>query len=228
MLGHPLHPWSEEAALGTLGGGSRRKRAFAGAGVGLVIYASVVGALLGFRGPAPVETARFTALQTSRPGDFDTTSRNERRKGSAQPKALVVWRLGIYAPIGRMGLMEDGTLEVPDDAQDAGWFEGGPPPGRPGPAVIVGHYDSRTGPGVFFPLKKLRVGDEVGVTDASGNDFVFVVTRIEQVDKDLFPTDSVYERTAEPNLRLITCKGDIDPVTGHYTDNLIAYAKLVD
>jgi LPXTG-site transpeptidase (sortase) family protein len=125
-----------------------------------------------------------------------------------------------------MGLESDGTLEVPSDAQEAGWFARGPKPGENGSAVIVGHYDSRTGPGIFWPLKKLRVGDEVGVVDRRGNEFVFEIVRIEQVDKDLFPTRSVYGPTAKPTLKLITCKGDIDPATGHYADNLIAYGKL--
>jgi hypothetical protein len=37
----------------------------------------------------------------------------------------------------------------------------------------------------------------------------------------------VYGPTNEPELRLITCGGAFDPATGHYRDNVIAFATLV-
>jgi hypothetical protein len=231
LLGHPLYPWSDERAQRAARAGRRRRElghAARGAAVALGIYAVVAGAVLQLRGTASIEPARYEGLQSTRPDDFNTTPRKARRRGPIAPKAVMVWRLGIYAPIESVGLESDGSLEVPDDAAEAGWFDGGPTPGRRGSAVIVGHFDSRTGPGVFFGLRKLRPGDEVGVVDRSGNEFVFEIDRVEQVDKDLFPTKSVYAPTKEPTLRLITCEGDIDPVTGHYADNLIAYGKLVD
>lgn len=42
--------------------------------------------------------------------------------------------------------------------------------------------------------------------------------------KDDFPTDQVYGETPEPTLRLITCGGSFDEVTGRYGDNVVAYA----
>lgn len=36
-----------------------------------------------------------------------------------------------------------------------GWYDLGPLRGETGPAVIIGHVDSYTGPGVFFNLKHL-------------------------------------------------------------------------
>jgi hypothetical protein len=37
------------------------------------------------------------------------------------------------------------------------------PSGEAGPAVIVGHVDSRRGPAVFFRLRDLRPGDRIVV-----------------------------------------------------------------
>jgi hypothetical protein len=227
-LGHPLYPWSlERAPLPTRKARSKLDTVV-GALIALFLYAMVAGVILQVNGAAPIETARFVAMEGDRPSGFATTHRVERKGAEPRPQTVMIWRLGIFAPIDPMGLESDGTLEVPDDAQKAGWFRKGPAPGQRGAAVVVGHYDSSTGPGIFYPLKKLRVGDEVGIVDSAGGEFLFEITRIEQVDKDLFPTSSVYGSTSKPSLRLITCKGDIDPATGHYTDNLIAYGRLVD
>ena len=42
-----------------------------------------------------------------------------------------------------------GVLVPPDRADVLGWFADGVAPGDAGPAVIAGHVDSKTGPGVF-------------------------------------------------------------------------------
>jgi len=39
-----------------------------------------------------------------------------------------------------------------------------------------------------------------------------------------FPTERVYGRTREPTLRVVSCSGDFDAHTGHYTDNTIVFA----
>jgi hypothetical protein len=62
----------------------------------------------------------------------------------------------------------------------------------PGPAVIVGHVDSRRGPAVFHRLGELEAGDEVVVRRADGSQVRFVVQRLERWPKDAFPTEAVY------------------------------------
>jgi hypothetical protein len=47
---------------------------------------------------------------------------------------------------------------------------------------------------------------------------------VQQFPKDRFPTEDVYLPTLQPELRLITCGGEFDPVLGHYRDNVIAFA----
>ena len=65
-------------------------------------------------------------------------------------------------------------MEVPPFGL-AGWFRAGPTPGASGPAVIVGHVDSKKGPDVFYRLNKLKPGDEILVYGKSGDVAVFVV-----------------------------------------------------
>ena len=70
--------------------------------------------------------------------------------------------VGVDALLVPVGLRADRTMEVPPVDQ-AGWYEPGPRPGEAGPAVIVGHVDSRRGPAVFFRLRDLRPGDRIVV-----------------------------------------------------------------
>lgn len=144
----------------------------------------------------------------------------------AAPVSVAVPSLGISSPLLRLGVDADGALEVPREADRAGWFEHGPAPGAVGPAVVVGHVDSREGPGVFAALRTVAVGAEVDVAREDGSTVRFVVTRVQQVPKDAFPTDEVYGPAAGPELRLITCGGAFDSSTRHYVDNVVVYARL--
>jgi Sortase domain len=142
----------------------------------------------------------------------------------ADPVRVEIPSIGVSAPIIRLGLNSDRTLEVPEDYGDAGWWSGGPRPGEAGPAVIVGHVDSYTGPAVFYRLRELGPGDEVAVVRRDGSRVRFTVQGSEQYPKDEFPTARVYGRTDGPTLRLVTCGGAFDSSTGHYVDNAIVYA----
>ena len=51
-----------------------------------------------------------------------------------------------------------------------------------GSAVIAGHIDSRTGPGIFFRLSSLRPGDRRG-RRADGTLAVFGLTAVRQFPK---------------------------------------------
>jgi sortase (surface protein transpeptidase) len=154
-------------------------------------------------------------VQPSRPGEIVDP-----------PRWLRIPSIDVNAPVIDLGLNSDRTLEVPKDFSDTGWWSGGAAPGEPGPAVIVGHVDSYSGPAVFYKLGDLNPGDEIDVGDDHGDTVRFVVDRLEERPKDAFPTDEVYGDTSAPELRLITCSGQFDQSTGHYLDNTIVFASL--
>ncbi|MFF8315889.1 class F sortase [Streptomyces bobili] len=126
-----------------------------------------------------------------------------------------------------LGLAADGTIEVPSVAQAdrIGWYAKGVTPGETGPAVLVGHFDTVKGPAVLRNVSRIRAGDIIGVSRADGTTARFRVREIEQVGKEAFPTKKVYGNTTHPELRLITCGGDL--TEGHRPDNIILYADLV-
>ncbi len=131
----------------------------------------------------------------------------------------------VIADVVDLGLNRDRTLQVPANSGQVGLWTGGAVPGRPGAAIMVGHVDSRTGPAVFFGLRRLREGDRVIVRLPGRPPARYVVQRREQVSKDHFPTRRVYSRTRGATLRLITCTGSFDSASGHYRDNLVVYAR---
>lgn len=109
----------------------------------------------------------------------------------------------------------------------AGWYRFARTPGESGPAVILGHVDGNSQPGIFHRLRELVPGDEIEVSRKDGVTARFVVRHVEQIAKDHFPTDAVYGDTADPELRLITCGGSFDRSARSYLDNIIVYANLI-
>ncbi len=142
---------------------------------------------------------------------------------AAEPVGITIPAIGVDADVTAVGLDDDTSMQTPDFGL-AGWYAEGPRPGDPGPAVIVAHVDSRSGPDVFYRLRELQPGDQIMVEQADGNTATFVVERSEQVDKDQLPTDHIWNHTTDRVLRLITCGGRFDRSIGHYTDNVIVYA----
>ena len=144
--------------------------------------------------------------------------------GRPGPSTLSIPRIGVNAAIVGVGRKANGAIQVPDAGQ-VGWYRNGPKPGDPGPAVLIGHVDTRTGPDVFYRLGKLRPGDEILVGRPDGSTTRFLVGRLEQHPKTALPTGRIWTKTTRPLLRLITCAGSFDRATGHYRDNLILYAS---
>ncbi len=126
-----------------------------------------------------------------------------------------------------LGRAKDGSLEVPTDYASVGWYTQGVSPGQLGPAILAGHVDGHNGPAIFYRLGALRPGAQIKVARKDGSTATFKVDRIQRFRKDSFPTVLVYGSTSRSELRLITCGGSFDKKTGHYVDNVVAFAHLV-
>jgi LPXTG-site transpeptidase (sortase) family protein len=179
--------------------------------------------------PAEPEGAPSTVEQPSpTPGGEQTGTVEAERPPQALPVRLQVPDIGIDTELEQLGLLDDGSLSTPEDTDLAGWFERGPRPGAVGPAVIAGHVSWNGEPSVFFRLTELTTGDQITVEQADGSTVAFEVMRTEQHPKDEFPTVAVYANTEAPELRLITCGGEFDSSTGHFDDNIVVFASVVE
>ncbi|CAL9408574.1 class F sortase [Streptomyces sp. enrichment culture] len=174
------------------------------------------------RPPVPSAAEAFAAG----PG-WHTTAAAEPMPPSA-PVRVRIPRIGVDAPVMRLGLAPDGSLEVPPAGERnlAGWYEGGAPPGARGTAIVAGHVDNDEGPAVFYALGALKKGDRLEVARADGRTAVFTVDAVEVYDNDAFPDDKVYGSSDRAELRVITCGGGFSPETG-YQGNVVAYAHLI-
>lgn len=183
------------------------------------------------RSPAPAPAARSVAQSVTPSPSVPAAAgaaakfRSPRTYQSvALPVRVRIPAIGVDAPLEHLGLDADGTITAPHRWQDAGWYEGGPRPGERGPAVLLGHVDSRSGPAVFYRLKTLAPGAQVLVDRADGTTARFRVSGRLQVAKSQFPADLVYGPTLSPSLRLVTCGGTWDEHVGHYRDNVVVTA----
>lgn len=149
--------------------------------------------------------------------------------GASPPTTIAIPAIKLDAPVQNVGLAADGTIDVPppDRFDAAGWYDQSPTPGQYGPAVIVGHVDTRTGPAVFHELSRLKPGERVEIRRADGSVAVFEVTDVKRFDKERIPVDTVYGDFSHPGLRLITCGGRWVGGTTGYADNVVVFGSLV-
>jgi hypothetical protein len=153
------------------------------------------------------------------------------------PVRIVIPSIGVNAPVDQEWTdAATGSLQVPPlsgpHAMDTGWWAGGFTPGQAGQSVIAGHIDSAAmGHLVFWNLGKLTMGDMVEVQLADGASVWFTYVTSQEVSKSdpvFWPRFWKSAQTAgAPTLSLITCGGDFNPATGHYTDNLVVDLKAV-
>lgn len=163
-----------------------------------------------FRGPDKPPPLEFPVLDPSR------------------PVRLTIPAIDVEAPILQVGLTGDGSVDVPPLKRhnEAGWFKDGPSPGQFGPALIVGHADTRTGPSVFHDLAELKPGQTIEVLREDDRVAVFEVNSIENYGKEKLPIERVYGDYSRPSLRLVTCGGTWLGEGRGYSDNIIVFAAL--
>lgn len=147
---------------------------------------------------------------------------------TSEPVELRIPKLSIKTNFVQLGLQDNGEIEVPEGYTEVGWYTKGPTPGANGPAIVLGHVDSKNGPGVFYSLGQLAPGDTIDIDRADGTTATFKVLTSEHYDRDAFPSMKVYGNIGYPGLRLITCSGTYSHTVHEYDKVLVVYAELVD
>jgi len=208
---------------------TRRPAAALALAAGLVVIVGGTAGLLLTRHsiPAMRPAAAGVAALPAPTGPIVAPPQSAAPKPVASPVSLTIPLIGVQTKLVTLGLTTTGELQVPSSTSVAGWYTGSPRPGAIGPAIIVGHIDSLTGPGVFYRLSELAAGDKVYVKRADGTLVEFRVTSVQTYLKDRFPAEDVYGPVPDPELRLITCGGAFDAATGHYLSNIVVYATAV-
>src|SRR5262249_35544342 len=125
---------------------------------------------------------------------------------------------------------------IPDKVSEVAWWNGvyeSPSgtvnekvaaPGDPGVALLAGHVNSAVqGQGALYRLGDARTGTEITVYGQDGQVPPWKVTHGQTVLKSALP-DELFVNTGSPQLAIVSCGGPFDSGTGHYLDNVIAWA----
>lgn len=121
----------------------------------------------------------------------------------------------------------NGVLEVPENVQHVGWWDGSAYAGDPfGSTVIAGHVDSASeGLGYFARLARITPGERLTVRSAK-HQLRYRVTSVRTVKKRALDSDGqTFAQDGAARLVLITCGGQYRPGRGGYDSNLVITAE---
>jgi hypothetical protein len=225
--------WATRSALTSL---AKRKSVWAGTGGVAGIAIGVAAGVLLIAPGQPLRPAPAAPGATPSAGLTPPQAAPNLGKGFR----VIVPSIGTNAPVIPVGATAagGGTLSVPSSVHVVGWWDGllssstGPSvqekvasPGQSGVALLAGHIDSAfQGKGVFSKLQQIKPGAEITVIDAKQKVTHWKVTRVQTMFKTDLPP-ALFASTGAPQLALVSCGGPFDDGTGHYLDNVIAWAK---
>jgi sortase family protein len=210
---------------------SLRKPAWALVAVAAVVVGVVVGLVIshGKSGGSPYDQAPAAVPAAASKAPSSTAGQGFR---------VMVPSIGADAPVVPEGATgpNGGSLTIPDSVREVGWWDGvwqspaGPvhekvaAPGQSGVALLAGHIDSATqGQGALYRLAQAKPGAAVTVVGKDGKVTHWKVTHVQTVLKSALPA-ALFVDTGSPQLALVSCGGPFDAATGHYLDNVIAWA----
>ncbi|EME52163.1 class F sortase [Amycolatopsis decaplanina] len=135
---------------------------------------------------------------------------------------------GGSAKLVRSEVNSDGVLPVPRGLGDAAWW-GARLGAEAGTALISGHVNWGGVKGPFDELWRMREGQEVAVSDATGGIWVYRVREVVTMHKNDLPAQAakLFAQSGPHRLVLVTCGGDYLGGTDGYRDNRVIVATLV-
>ncbi len=145
------------------------------------------------------------------------------------PQRIQIPEIALDAVIESVALTADGSMDVPKDPLNAGWYSLGPRPGEIGSAVIDGHVNwIHNSVAVFTDLHKIISGDTIIISDDTGAQTKFSVRKTELYNAAENAADIFTSTDNKSHLNLITCDGEWDKVARQYKQRFIVFADKVD
>ena len=122
---------------------------------------------------------------------------------------LIIKKIRLYAPVKNIVMLNDNTLEVPE--QIAGAYSV-----HKNKTLIIGHSST-----VFSNLKKLKIGEKI-----SYNGKEYTISSIEKKQKQDVIMKDILKPEETDTLVLMTCSGEkIEGTNGDHTHRLIITAN---
>jgi LPXTG-site transpeptidase (sortase) family protein len=146
--------------------------------------------------------------------------------GPILPSRLRIPSIGVDARVVGVGLLSNGSMDVPRNLWTTAWLSSGARPGQAGSSVIAGHRGVGS-PAVFSHLENVQPHDRIYVSDVGGAELVYEVTNVVSVDRSTKTHVDVFGHTATSQLVVITCFGKYSNKTGTYDHRLAVFARLL-
>ena len=166
------------------------------------------------------------SYQLSSSGSADDASHR-----APPPVAIQIDAAGVNGPVETREIV-NGELDAPSGPWVVAWYRQSARPGESGNVVMGGHVDYwNVGPAVFFNLGTLEEGEEIKVTDGTGNAYTYAVEWVRAYPaSDITPGQlrEIVGPTENPSLTLITCSGEFDRGRSEYMLRLIIRAARVE
>jgi hypothetical protein len=134
---------------------------------------------------------------------------------------------GRVVPVAAVSTTGDGRLEVPDDVESAGWWQGGARVGDPfGSSLVAAHVDSLTqGLGPFAELLAVEPGARIELTTHRLRQ-VFRVRALQVVPRASVRDIAQWSSPRGPRrLSLVTCAGPYVAADGGYQNLVVVTAR---
>ncbi len=138
--------------------------------------------------------------------------------------AVALPRLGVEAPIVRVGIDRSYKMVVPHNSREVAWLDRGGIPGYTQNVVLAGHVKYSGVPGSFFRLGSLRPGDEV-LLRVDDRQLKYRVLWTCFFDFDTKRADQIMGYTTKPSATLISCGGVFDAAAGTHNKRIVVRAE---
>jgi len=198
------------------------------AGISFTILALIFSIQTSFANPDTLPSSDGNNNQVAVPVKFAQTLNSTIQNSVGLPVRFKIPKIKVDAPVEQVGLASDGSMGVPINPMNTGWYKLGPRPGEVGSAVIAGHVNWWSGAkGAFENLKDLNVGDLVTIQNDKGEVISFMVREIRSFDAGA-DADEVFNSTdGKSHLNLVTCEGVWIKSVGQYSSRLVVFTDRV-
>jgi hypothetical protein len=201
--------------------------------VGLVVASMLLSSLTGCAAPdgsAPPDSGTDSVAPSASAAPSPVTpARRARSVPQPQAPSRAVLPSGRTVAVRTVGTTAAGVLDVPDDIEVAGWWQGGARLGDPfGSILVAAHVDSTTqGLGPFAELLTVAPGARVRLTSPGLAQTYEVRSRRLLPQGTLDRGSGLFDASGAPRLTLVTCAPPYDASRGGYQNLAVVTAVPV-
>jgi LPXTG-site transpeptidase (sortase) family protein len=135
-------------------------------------------------------------------------------------------RLGVHAPIVKVGIDGERKMVVPRNARDVAWLDRGGIPGYTNNVLLAGHISYSRVAGSFGRIGELKKGDEIRL-DIGGKKLRYRVIWNCLFSRNTERAEQIMGYTEKPSVTLISCGGGWDAAARTHSGRIAVRAEKI-